>query len=210
MPFTHLHRYLLLSLALCLATTTLNAELLTFSFSDPVGDATGIGPDLIRFSGIIDNETGGYEFRLEATAERPFANEAGSNLIVFSALLNADIISDEAPHPGFYNGSYWPTMTSPMTVVIDSFVGSQNSNFKLWQAGHRIAVTDVLGPAPNTTPPAGPNFRVQVLASDRTLLGRDVLNPASFVVLQSVPEPSAFSLLGILTLSAVAFARRHR
>jgi hypothetical protein len=108
------------------------ANQLTFSFSDPVGDQSGT-VDLTGMTMNFDNATGNYNIVLTATAANPFVGTFRINVNLF----NPDTTADDC----FFNDNQKDFNLTVATTSI-TLTGT-NSKLLSWKAGDRVAISSL-------------------------------------------------------------------
>jgi hypothetical protein len=114
------------------------ANQLTFSFSDPVGDQSGM-IDLTGMTMDFDNATGNYNIVLTATATNPFVGTFRIN----ANLFNPDTTADDSFFTDNQNDFNLSVATTTITL------SGTSSKLLSWNAGDRVATSDLpFGPPP--------------------------------------------------------------
>ena len=129
----------------------IQAETLSFGFSDPVGDHTG-RIDVVGMVFTFDSSTGAYQIQLTADAANPFIGRFRINLHLFNpdtgtTARNRSLFSDALNN---FN------LTTPTTVLTLEGV---SSNLRAWKVGDRVATSNI----PHGGPAGSSTFRSSVL-----------------------------------------------
>ena len=177
---------------------TAKAMLLSFSFTDPIGDQEG-AIDLTGAAVTFNNVTGGYSIVVTADINNPFLGDFRLNFNLF----NPDVGTTN-PNPSFFQDVQNDfSLSTPQTVI--TLTGA-NSRLLSWQAGHRVAAT---GPAPLGLPdisglggffsgvirlPVGSTLALDNIAIRDRPFPPDVLG---FATIMAVPEPPAGAILAV-------------
>jgi hypothetical protein len=138
---------LLAILSLTLGSTA-QADRLTFSYTDPVGDQTG-AIDVTKMTVFFDNATGRYGIVLRSTAANPFVGQFRVNINLF----NPDTAPSSSLFQDVVNDFNLATATTKLTLR------GTNVNLLAWNAGDRVATNTLAGLG---NPPGGSFFRSQV------------------------------------------------
>lgn len=114
------------------------SETLSFSFTDPVGDAflfpgeTGPATDVLGLFFTFESDTGAYEITMTSSADNPFIGDVRINVNLF----NPDT-GTTALNPSFFQDVVNDfSLTTPSTTI--TLTGS-NPNLLAWEAGDRVA-----------------------------------------------------------------------
>jgi hypothetical protein len=119
------------------ATTAGSAAPLTFSFTDPAGDASGGSRvDVLSLVVNFDNATGDFEARVTG---RPSCCRTLDR--IFLKLFNADIGST-AQDPAFFNHTWSVRWYEPDGTTVVTVTGLEPI-LRTWNAGDRVATSDI-------------------------------------------------------------------
>jgi hypothetical protein len=158
------------------------AEILSFSFTDPVGDHTGL-VDVLNVVVTFDNTTADYDILLTAHAANPFNGSFRINLNLF----NPDT-GTTAEYPSFFQDFANDfNLTIPTTTM--KLMGT-NSCLLAWEVGDRVATTSI----PFGSPEGVISFRSSVANLPRTA-NSDIIVEGGFATI--IPEPATLLLLGL-------------
>ena len=109
---------MLAALAVLVISSAASAEILTFVFSDPVGDSTisvtGESIDVVSLTVTFDNQTGAYESLVVADSALPFIGYFRLNL----NLMNGDVSPFLSNPAFFFDNVNDLTLASPTTEVL--------------------------------------------------------------------------------------------
>jgi hypothetical protein len=135
-----LQRLTLLMILTFSLTLAAQAESLTFSFADPVGDHTG-AIDVTAMSFNFDNATGDYTITLTATTANPFVGQFRVNI----NLYNPDAVISDNFFSDVFNDYNLASATTSLTLT------GTNSHLLAWHSGDRIATNDLVFGYPTGT-----------------------------------------------------------
>jgi hypothetical protein len=190
------------TLAMLLAGSPCSAGMLTFSFTDPVGDNVG-SVDATGLTMTFDNATGDYDILFTATAAAPFVGDFRANAILF----NPDTGST-AEDPSFFLDTFNDFLLgSPVTEI---HLTGNNSRLLSWMAGDRVAASNI----PFGSPDGGPAFRTNVMAPSGSPTELDYIGDSEvFATItraeQAIPEPSSLALLAMGVTSLCGYRWRR-
>jgi hypothetical protein len=148
MRYSLLHRMMLLAFFGLAIVNTAQAERLTLSYTDPVGDQTG-AIDVTKMTVFFDNATGRYGIVLRSTVANPFVGLFRVNINLF----NPDTAPSSSVFQDAVNDFNLATPTTQLTLR------GTNVNLLAWNAGHRVA-TNTFADLGN--PPGSSFFRSTV------------------------------------------------
>ena len=195
-------RTLCLAILAALFVRGTHAQTLTLSFSDPVGDHSGI-VDVTDMTMTFDRSTGNYEIVLTATPTSPFNGSFRVNINLF----NPDT-GTTARDPAFFQEVLNDfNLMAPATML--SLSGG-NTRLKQWDAGDRVATstTSLLG-----NPDESSEFRSSVsnfpFTGCGTARGCDE-DAIAFEDIELIAGPLERHLGGLIEFSNVAKKRRVR
>jgi len=146
--YSLLRRITLLAILGFTIVSTAQADQLTFSYTDPVGDQAG-AIDVTKMTVVFDNATGDYEIVLRATAANPFVGLFRVNVNLF----NPDTAPSNSSFRDVLNDFNLATATTKLTLT------GTNGNLLAWNAGHRVAANTLAGLG---NPPGSSFFRSTV------------------------------------------------
>ena len=177
-------------LAVLLTPMAANADLLSVSFSDAIGDTN---PDLIGADLMWDDTSGNFTLDYLFSAAAPFIGTANFNL----NMLNGDM---DAADPNAFvtiNRFNATAITSLVETMLITVTGTE-LGLTSWMAGDRIA---------NNSSIFGLPIGIDV-SSFLSSGGGDRMD-AAFAVVRSVPEPGTLALFGI-GLFGMGLMRRRK
>ena len=175
------------------------ANMLFFSFDDPVGDQyDSFYIDVVKMDFAFDDITGAYEIVFTADASNLFQDEFRINVNLF----NPDT-GTTANNPSFFQdaGNDYNLSTDVPTITLTG----TNSHLTSWDIGDRVATTHyVFG-----NPDGASAFRTSVLDPDNFgwYSNEDVIAEGDDIYATITPVPGAF-LLGVLGLGAAGIKLR--
>ena len=134
-------RIMLLAILAFTLSDAAQAARLIFSYTDPVGDHTGI-VDVTNMTVVFDNATGDYEIFFKADAANPFVNQFRVNV----NLYNPDTTPSNSRFQDAVNDYNLAVAATQLTLT------GTNLNLLNWNAGQRVATSTQagLGNPPNT------------------------------------------------------------
>jgi hypothetical protein len=127
-----LQRFLFLALLTCTLTLAAQAEPLTLSFTDPLGDHTG-AIDVTTMLFNFDNATGDYTIALTATTANPFVGQFRVNINLF----NPDVTTPNNFFTDDVNDFNLASATTSLTLT------GTNAHLLAWHNGNRVATNDL-------------------------------------------------------------------
>jgi hypothetical protein len=122
--------------------STAQADQLTFSYADPVGDQTG-AIDVTKMTMVFDDATGNYQIVLRAKVAHPFVGSFRVNINLF----NPDTAPSNSLFSDVFNDFNLANATTKLILT------GTNANLIAWKATDRVATNDQagLGSPPGTT-----------------------------------------------------------
>jgi len=170
----------LVAIAQVLLGSIAKADTLSFVFSDPVSDHSGL-VDVVEMAMQFDNLTGDYQIQLSAEDANPFQGDFRININLF----NPDT-GTTAPFSSFFDDVFNDfNLQLPVTTIM--LEGSQSS-LTFWESGDRVSTS--MGPFGN--PSNLVNFFSGVHNLD-DFSQNDLIAFNEFTTI--VPEPSTLGLL---------------
>jgi len=198
----------LLAVTMTLASTSVaTGAILTFSFSDPLGDNTGDAPDLSHLEFVFDNASGDYQIMSTATELHAFSGNFRLNINLF----NSDLGTSQ--FPSFFSDTLNDFELSTSTTEI--LLSGNDSRLLSWQEGQRVSVGSASFGAPQGITAFGSGVRQNQVGSSDTgadQFGTDQLRTGASIEVATIlriPEPGTYSLLGLGFLSLI-FCRPRR
>lgn len=146
---------IILTVGLCLVLVLsmgimASAEDLTFSYTDPEGDATG-PIDIISMVVVFDNATGHYTITLTSTLAQPFLGEFRININLFNPA--------RLPYNSFFQdaGNDFNLETPVTKIVLEGY----DADLLFWAVGDTVATNTIASGGLN--PPGSSWYRCQVI-----------------------------------------------
>ncbi len=163
-------------------TTAASAAPLTFSFTDPGGDASGSSyVDVLSLAFNFDNTTGDFEARITG---RPRCCRSFDQVSL--KLFNADVGST-AQDPAFFNHFWSVRWYEPDGATVVTVTGSEPI-LRAWNAGDRVATSDIPFGNPDGVSGFQSNVRTFLKVQEHPppqLQGYDVIAPSEIATIQS-------------------------
>jgi len=174
--------------------TSVTARASVFSFSDPIGDNTGI-VDVTLMVINSDQSTGDYTVDITADASNPFIGNFRINLNLFDVTRNE-----------FFQDSFNDFNLLTDTTVIH--LSGSNSTLASWQETDIIATStfDGFGNPPGSTlfRSAVSDLPLQPACASEDIIGLDGCSSGPVV-----PEPASFGLVGSAIVGLWRMRRRR-
>jgi hypothetical protein len=195
MDMANCNRYVgfIVAAALFLCGSSARATMLSLTFTDPVGDNTGL-VDVTRLNLVFSNTTGDYTVLVTASPEHPFLGNFRININLF----NPDTGST-ALLPSYFRDTVHDYYLQIPTTTL-TWSGS-NPSLGYWKFGDRVATTHL----PFGNPDFATAFRTAV--SDLPVqpwgVAEDIIAEGGYTTI--VPEPG---VCGVLVLGIWLFAGR--
>ena len=188
-------RLLLCIFILIIGVGNTQADILTFFFSDPAGDHTGM-IDLVSFVMTFDNTVGSYQAMLTADSTNHFSGDFRINLNLF----NADTGTTNQ-NPSFFTDHFNDySLTTPTDTII---LTGTNTYLTEWDIGDRVATTHI----PLGRPDGVFAFANGVMSMTHHDQG-DLIAEDEYTTI--VPEPCSIVLLAAGGLGIILRSRRER
>lgn len=174
------------------------ADMLSFSFDDPVGDFTPGIIDVTKMDFSFDDVTGEYDILFTADTPNPFVGEFRINVNLFNP--DAGMTTD----PSFFSDTSNDFVLATATTII-TLTGT-NARLTSWDVGDRVASTTEAFGNP-TDRPSGFYFQTTVVTIPS--IGQDIITDGELHYTTIVPVPGAV-LLGMLGMGVAGLKlRKH-
>lgn len=182
-----------------IACTNARSEMLTFSFSDAIGDNRPGYADVSMLSVVFENTTGDYRITLRSTESARFEGWLQANV----NLVNPDTPRFITSQSYFFDSGRKVILDGPTTVV--TWTGNASS-LKLWNIGDRVATSSEPFGIAKFTPPH--SFASAVNQGvNYSQWGTDDFSTSQIATISAVPEPELYAMF-LIGFGVIALRRR--